>query len=576
MNSLIRKSLLIVISIQLIQYVQAQNFLTHYPEFNKNYPDSVLQLYRNYYLVRNDSLGLAYTYANWSKTQGEHYTIELDKFKSLLKYVPVVKKVSENDYYHFMLLLIQYYYISQDYHSIQRSLITCDSIIAYGIRSKNSNLQFGAYLFKINFMLRDPLKRKIVNNYVKKAGQLAKSKIQKIYYYYSLAAYLREEKKYDESIEFYKKGFDLNPKIGSINNQTFIFLFLAQVYRLKKDYKNATKSSQKELSVLSNPQNSLFFEPVTQAELRRWANQELALVYQEQKNYQKAASHWLKFNIEVDKLASLKNKYGEFSDLQMEIIEHELKLDNALNKFKQKILTNENHRKNNQLVTSIIILVLLILLIFTGLFTFRQRLEQLLNKRKISILQLQEAEHQEIAKELHDHIGSMLVGIKAQMLLNTSDNRQLIGWLDSTYNSVRRLSHTLHSGVLDEDGLPQACFDFIKLIDTKHIIKIQVHGKPVQLPSFTIRMAYRIIQVLLINALQHANANSVLLTLLFSERKLLISVEDDGIGFDTKIVSSGLGLRSIKERIETLHGQIEINSSEKTGTTVLVTLPIEF
>ena len=115
MNSLIRKSLLIVISIQLIQYVQAQNFLTHYPEFNKNYPDSVLQLYRNYYLVRNDSLGLAYTYANWSKTQGEHYTIELDKFKRLLKYVPVVKKVSENDYYHFMLLLIQYYYMLLQY-----------------------------------------------------------------------------------------------------------------------------------------------------------------------------------------------------------------------------------------------------------------------------------------------------------------------------------------------------------------------------------------------------------------------------------------------------------------------------
>ena len=569
-------ALFIVVLIIVAPYLHAQPPEKHYPDFNTTYSDAQLQAYKVYYTARNDSVGLAYTYANLSKTQEMDYAKELDKFKNLLRYTPAVKRRSKNDYYQFMLLLIQYYYISQDYHSIQRSFSICDSIIAYGMRTNNKNLQFGAYLFKINFLLPDTANRKLVYEYIKITERLAMSKIQKAYYFYSLAAYLTQEKRYDEAIQTYRKGYEVNLKIGSINNQEFIFLFLSRVYRLKKDFPNAIMYSRKELALLTNPHNTFSLDPITQADLRRWANQELALVYHEQGNYEKADAHWLNHNNEIDKISALKRTYGDFSDLQMDIIERELKLENENYRLSQRIAREMDRRKTSQLITVGIIFLLLLLLITVLFFYYRQQIKVLTNQRKIALLEGQELEREEIARELHDHVGSMLAGIKVHIPTSVANYRQLIGWVDEIYYSVRTLSHSLHTGVLHEEGLPQACYDFIDLVDPQRKISMQVHGTVPVLPPFTSTMAFRIIQELLTNALRHAHAEAIQLTLLFAESKLLISVEDDGIGFDPTASYAGLGLRSVKNRVETLRGQLEFVPSGKGGITVLITIPLTF
>ena len=559
-----------------ITYLRAQPSEMPSPDFNATYSDAQLQAYKTYYTARNDSLGLAYTYANLSKIQEMDYAKELDKFKNLLRYIPAVKIRSKYDYYQFMLLLIQYYYISQDYHSVQRSFSICDSIIAYGEQTNKTNLQFGAYLFKINFLLPDPANRKLVFTYINRTKQLAMSKIQQAYYFYSLAAYLTQEKRYDEAIDTYRKGYALNPKIGSINNQEFIFLFLSRIYRLKKDFPSAIMYSQKELNLLTSPHSSFSLDPITQAELRRWANQELALIYYEQGNYKKADAHWLNFSEEIDKISALKRTYGDFSDLQMDVIERELKLENENYKLNQRIARVMDSRKTSQLLTAMVIFLLLLLLTVVLFFYFRQRIKVLTNQRKIALLEGQELEREEIARELHDHVGSMLAGIKVNIPTSASNYRQLIGWVDEVYHSVRTLSHSLHTGVLHEEGLPQACYDFIDLVDPQRKVSMQVHGTVPRLPPFTSTMAFRIIQELLTNALRHAHAQTIQLTLLFSESKLLISVEDDGIGFDPAASYAGQGLRSVKNRVETLRGQIEFEQPGKTGITVLITLPLTF
>ncbi|MBC8155773.1 MAG: hypothetical protein H7Z72_23030, partial [Bacteroidetes bacterium] len=377
-------ALFLLVTIELAPRLQAQPTGKPYPDFNKTYSDTELYAYKSYYSARNDSVGLAYTYANLSKTQGKDYGVELDKFKNLLRYTPAVKHRSQNDYYQFMLLLIQYYYISQDFHSVQRSLMTCDSIIAYGIRTNKNNLQFGAYLFKINFLLSDPKNRPLVYTYIKRTKQLAMSKIQQAYYYYSLAAYLTGEKRYDEAIQTYQKGYAVNPKIGAINNQEFVFLFLSRVYRLKKDYANAIMFSRKELDLLTNPYSKLSLDPITQAELRRWANQELALVYHELGDYKKADAHWLNHNAEIDKISALKRTYGDFSDLQTAIIERELKLENENYKLSQRMAQETDRRKTTQLVAFTVIFGLLVLLILVLFFYYKQQIKALTNQRKIA------------------------------------------------------------------------------------------------------------------------------------------------------------------------------------------------
>jgi two-component system NarL family sensor kinase len=81
---------------------------------------------------------------------------------------------------------------------------------------------------------------------------------------------------------------------------------------------------------------------------------------------------------------------------------------------------------------------------------------------------------------------------------------------------------------------------------------------------------YRIIQELLNNIMKHAAAKSAIVQLTFIDNRLSITVEDDGKGFDVKLIdpSKGLGLSNLKSRVEYLGGELEIESEQGKGTTV--------
>ena len=259
----------------------------------------------------------------------------------------------------------------------------------------------------------------------------------------------------------------------------------------------------------------------------------------------------------------------------MELIENELRKENETYRLKQYIINEQTRQKTTQLVTLSIIFLLSMLLSVIGIVYYRQRLKAIVSQRKIALLQGQELERERIAKELHDHVGGMLAGIKAHIPTTVVNHQRLVHWIDELYDSVRTLSHNLHTGVLHEEGLQQACLDFIDLINKQDKISLVVHGQARSLPPFASTMAFRIIQELLTNAMHHAQASRIMLTLLFADNKLLISVVDDGIGLTAKKNSTGLGLRSVKERVGTLGGHIEFDSSEKIGTTILITLPVD-
>ncbi|MEQ9298287.1 MAG: ATP-binding protein, partial [Cyclobacteriaceae bacterium] len=82
---------------------------------------------------------------------------------------------------------------------------------------------------------------------------------------------------------------------------------------------------------------------------------------------------------------------------------------------------------------------------------------------------------------------------------------------------------------------------------------------------------YRVFQESLTNILKHAQANEVMIQLLFSDNNLSLSIEDDGVGFDTsEVLSNGIGLYNMKRRIQAFNGRIDIESSLQYGTTVML------
>jgi len=86
---------------------------------------------------------------------------------------------------------------------------------------------------------------------------------------------------------------------------------------------------------------------------------------------------------------------------------------------------------------------------------------------------------------------------------------------------------------------------------------------------------YRICQELLNNAVKYSRAEKIFLQLFCRDNKLIIQIEDNGIGFDkTKVKKDSLGMNTLKERVALLQGEIEIDSTPQKGTNIFIELSI--
>jgi signal transduction histidine kinase len=99
-------------------------------------------------------------------------------------------------------------------------------------------------------------------------------------------------------------------------------------------------------------------------------------------------------------------------------------------------------------------------------------------------------------------------------------------------------------------------------------------GKPRPLPNRLEEELLRMAQELLTNALRHGKARWVRAVLEFQGRRVLLSVEDDGLGFDPTASVAGYGMRSIRDSLKRLGGHLDIDSSPGFGSRITLSLPI--
>lgn len=208
-----------------------------------------------------------------------------------------------------------------------------------------------------------------------------------------------------------------------------------------------------------------------------------------------------------------------------------------------------------------------------------------------AVLKGEEQERTRLAKDLHDGLGGMLSGIKFSLnrmkgnLVLTPDNAQAfersLDMLDSSIHEMRRVAHNMMPEILVRYGLDAALKEFCSEIDRSGVIHVNyqsVGTNNLILENTTAVTVYRIIQELVNNTLKHAHAKSILVQLhqFPQERLLAITVEDDGIGFDPKMLnrSGGIGWQSIQNRVEFLKARVDIQSSSGKGTSVMIEISI--
>jgi len=190
----------------------------------------------------------------------------------------------------------------------------------------------------------------------------------------------------------------------------------------------------------------------------------------------------------------------------------------------------------------------------------------------------EERERSRIAKDLHDGLNGTLATVKMYLNglvkdvpeLSTSDRYEKAKEiLEGTSVEVRRISHDLMPVVLMRDGLVDALRSYTSNINESGVLSMELVavGMKERLNDSLELALYRIIQELINNVVKHANATKCIVQLSRADQFLEVTVEDDGDGLEGD-VDQGLGLRSIRSRVEMLHGDSEFKSEKGVGTSV--------
>jgi signal transduction histidine kinase len=225
----------------------------------------------------------------------------------------------------------------------------------------------------------------------------------------------------------------------------------------------------------------------------------------------------------------------------------------------------------------------------------RQRLQDAQNARELQhlsakLITAQEEERRSIARELHDEVGQVLTAIKVELavaqrtILASGGAAHLLedarSITDGALATVRDLSHLLHPALLDDLGLPAAVEWYLRGFGKRHGIRVEVlhdHMDERLTPEIE-ASAYRIVQEALTNVVKHARAATCRVYLQRLPHTVLITVEDNGVGFDAAEAEAsggrgGLGLIGIRERASQLRGTVRLESAPGKGTRLTVEVP---
>ena len=206
------------------------------------------------------------------------------------------------------------------------------------------------------------------------------------------------------------------------------------------------------------------------------------------------------------------------------------------------------------------------------------------------LIDVQESEKSRLARDLHDDAGQSLTALKINLeqtrnaLAGDSGSAEAtldsaIALTDETVTKLRGVSHGQRPPALETAGLDAALDGLCKNYSRQTGIPITYSGMDTRTCSSAAGIClYRILQEGLSNCVKHSEANGIEIKLEQDSRQILLTILDDGKGFDpeekrTSPAEQGTGLIGMRERAETLDGCLEIQSAQGVGTRLVARIP---
>ncbi|MDT4793334.1 Signal transduction histidine-protein kinase/phosphatase DegS [compost metagenome] len=457
--------------------------------------------------------------------------------------------------------------------------------ISLNLRKRNNLLKDDLFvyqrLYKAHFYLNSDSAAYYMNKIMKsakKSGDFSRLSLSynNYYTYYSNKKEYTLAKKYLDSCAHYaEKSNNIERIVTSLSNLGYHSL------TIEKNYKKGIKQYLRILEI--NPTDT-----ISQNVSDTYLN--LSYGYEMIGDYKNAIDYMNKY-FHVNETIYEDNIKRAISD-----VETKYKIEKIENENKEKQRLLEEKQKNNQ---KIILIFIALFAFSTILFYFFYQNLRLKQKNKFiefdrqikqniinATIDGQEIERKNIATILHDSISALLssagLHLSAYSANNPTEHSEEIkktrAILKEAHDNVRDLSHELIPPLLAKFGIFHALQDLCEK-NSNSILQFEYssyvpQGKRYN-EEFEMRV-YFIIAELFNNIMKHSKASKAYITLEENGDQLLITIEDDGKGFDTskELSSDGFGLTQIKSRIKHLKGSITINSKINAGTLIYIKIQI--
>ncbi len=215
-----------------------------------------------------------------------------------------------------------------------------------------------------------------------------------------------------------------------------------------------------------------------------------------------------------------------------------------------------------------------------------QRARQELQELSARLVSAQEEERRTISRELHDEVGQSLSALlmeagnaAARVSPDSTEVRRHVESIkrlaEASVQVIRNMSLLLRPSMLDDLGLVPALEWQAREVSKRTGLRVQVTAdeNASELPDEHKTCIYRVVQEALHNCARHAQAHNVTVEVRQQPSQIVLTVEDDGHGFDARRVR-GLGLVGMEERVHHLGGALRVKSRPGAGTTIAVELPL--
>jgi signal transduction histidine kinase len=200
----------------------------------------------------------------------------------------------------------------------------------------------------------------------------------------------------------------------------------------------------------------------------------------------------------------------------------------------------------------------------------------------------QETERARIARDLHDDFSQelALLSVEISQLMNATEGANGVARhgraakrrAADIATGIHNLSHELHPARLEMLGLGSALQGLCREMSAAHNLRIEFSSgdTPSSMPKDVALCLFRVAQEALRNVVKHSAARDAHVKLWHADGMLALRIADSGRGFSLRSGSEGLGLVSMRERVQFLGGQISVQSTAQKGTEINVSVPVSW